>query len=791
VLNCERRACRVNRRVPSSTWVPGFVLDAAPWLEWTWGADGFPVQLTLEEAKWALPAMLEDMISWTKSGHGHVGVQAVEPPGTGKTKEAIDRMVRAGCGSLLVPNHKLRNETVKRFKAAGGGDCVEFEGVIRQLRKMSPERARMAEAFQALGYSASALIDDDDRPRAAVGAGCVAFATHHHLRHVPVKDSDSTSTRLYGRRRTKKKSLWTPVILDELPPLRDCWQLEPSSLELLTSRSQLSDLDRWLGERNAAAAVVVQALAILRLRRKNLPADQLAYAERISGKELQELLLEAAGGRHALRAAVAATPHLAARVLLPPPKPDAIFQATPIYPWPDYAPSPAPSLVQSGEVQARSWPHRLTDFFHTSLFAEATCTRLAPVHRHTACLVVSGRGDRACAWGELRRPWSLDVPRHLSVIVADATATYVEESFEAAWPGRKVRYFRAEVLPAEPRATKRVWLKTSKTSYSRRLLLRRSATPGTGAEVKPSAIPALIRLLLMAVEQMQRHLGDGRTLAIIAPKPVVSLIEVSMPAEKPGAASLGEDALPSVKPELRLQATLHDLTTSGRLGGLVTAHQGATSGTNDLEASDALLTMPFTPNLGDVFEDARALDVDPEGHLDGLRNVELVQASHRLRPLRATMDSPKLLLHIGALDPPDWPLDVEVVAMPAGGPVPTSGTSAARVLAEQLMVRHRAVSAALIRLIAADPEWYTRAAGLTAEEAVGAVSLARCALTLSKRSLERAVKKATPTAWLVRPSSPLRGGGRWPMREIEVSAAAVLVHRLVETREVSDASGLV
>lgn len=791
VLHCERRACPANRRVPSSTWVPGFVADAAPWLDWTWGTDDYPVQLTLDESKWVLPAMLEDIIAWTEAGRGHVGVQAVGPPGTGKTKVAIDRQVRADHGSLLAPNHRLRKELVERYRKAGGGDCVEFEGVLRLLEKKDPELARRAAAFQALGYSATDLLDVEDRPRATMGDGGSSFGVHHHLCHIPVIEADQGARESGHQSRRKRRMLRTPVIADELPPLLDTMRLEPRHVELLTARSQFDELDSWQGGRGAAATILLEALAILRERRAHLPTEKPAYADYLSGRALEKLLLQAAGSKKALLAAVEATPSLASRLLPPPPKPGDIFQATPFFRWPQLCPSPPKARVQSGEIEARAWPHRYTDFFLAALFAEASSLRLAGPCHHTACLVAAGRGSTARVWCELRRPWSLEVPRHYSLVVADATASYMEDAFRAAWPGRKVRYFRAEVLPAEPQATTRTWLRTGKTSFSRRALLHR----GTGAEsttgVRPDAIPALIRVLLMATDQMQRHLGDGKKLGMILPKPVVALFRASLPpcrrSDKEEGA--GEEAkIPKVEPNPRLRAVLDDLFDSGQLGGLLTAHQGATCGTNTLEGCDALLTMPFTPNLGAVFEDARALDIDPEAHLEGLMSVELIQASHRLRSVRATLEKPRLLLHVGPTEPPDWPLDGGVVEMPPGGPVPTSGSVATRQLVEGLLERHRAVSAALIRLIATEPEWYARAAGLSTEDATAAAKLAEAVGAVSKSTIERTVRAATSGAWSAPVPNPCGHGRRWTMKEVEIGAAARLVERLDASQEGKDAS---
>jgi len=805
VLCCSSGACRAVERLPASSWVTEFVPQAVSWLDYAWGADGIPVCLTLAESEWALPAQLEDIVAWTKAKPGRSGVQDVGPPGTGKTKVIIDRLVRTRRGSVLAPRHDLRVEMVKRFDEAGGGDCVEFEGVIRLLKLSNPDLAKLIEAFQALGYSGTDFIDSEDRPKAVSGDGAVSFAAHHHLPHVWVEATGNESRQVEGRGKSRRKLLWTPLFLDEAPPLLNVMQIKPAQIELLTSQSSLEELNQWLQARRRAGEIIVAAMAILRARRQALPEDDTRYATYVSGDDLQALLVEAAGGEKALIAAVYATPHLAPWTLeeledcdrgsmdvsplgLAPVTP--VFQATPIICNFPHKPAPAPpkELARSRQILPRDWPHCFNDHFTAALFSEATLTNVSCPSGHTACLVVDGRGKYISVWGELRRLWSLEVPARPSMIVADATAQFVESAFRTAWPKREIRYFRAEVLPAEPAATTYVWLKPGKTAYSRRALVWRGTKPGEDERVRPGAIPSIIRLLLTAVEQMSRRQGCGKQLAVIAPKPVARLIRASLPDDKSTACDAGKDDKKAVKPDPRLQAVLRELITSGRTGGLAVTHQGAVSGTNTLESCDALLTMPFFPNLGAVYEDARALGVDPEAYLRGLIDSEMTQESHRLRPLRATMASPKLLMHVGSSDLHDWPLDVEVVEMPAGGPVPSCDASAARFLAEQLIDRHGAVSAAFVRFIASEPDWYACAAGLTAEEAEATVLHARCSVALSKSTLGRAVKKATPTARLVKLSSPLRNGGRWVLREVEPFAAAALVRRLVETREVSDAS---
>lgn len=785
-MTCGNPGCHSHLGLPASRWLPFAAPDAVAQLEYTWGADHYEPTLSLDESRWALPAMLEDALAWTNAKPGRGGIFLVRPPGAGKTKAIIDKLARTGRGTLLAPRHDLRSEMVRRFREAGGRECVEFKGVLRQMREARPDLVARLETFQDLGYNPLDFLPRDDRPKAVSGEGLVGFGAHDHARIVPVKDVAED-----GETEDHRPCLRPPVLFDEKPPLLITWKIEAANIELLTSRSTDPDLDSWLRGREVLATIIVEAMSILRARRRTLPAGEKAYAEYVTGADLEAVLVEAAGGEEHLQTAIRRTPSLAPLPIedldcIPrcapevctqlPPLPEVIFDADPIegyFPH-HYAPEPPRKQVRSGAITSRDWPHRYTDHFIAALLAEAESTGLGRPPGFTACLVVTGRGDGAKVHGELRRPWSLGLFSRASFVIADATAGYDEAALRAAWPEYELRFFRARVLDGDSQATTRIWVRCGKSSFSRRALLTRDEAHSIGG-VKHQAIPSLVRLLTLTADIACQQLGQGKKLAFICPKPVASLLQASMPDDETG----GDGRHP------RLRAVLRDLVASKRLGGLLTAHQGATSGTNALEECDALLTLPFVPNLGAVRENARALGVDGDEHLLGLVHEELVQSTHRLRSLRATQSQPKLLVHVGHDSPPDWDLFVDSVDLPEGGPVPSTAASAATLLTGRLVQRHGAVSASLIRLIAEHPDWYQRATKLPDTQIEVETAWARDASSLSRSALERVVRKATPDAWKTTERHPSGRGGKWGMREIWSKAAKALVRAL---REASDAA---
>jgi len=769
-------------------WVRRYAPQATDLLEGHRREETTVVEIPLPEANYRggrLAYELADCTAWVEAKPGRMGVLDVGPPGASKTEKMIKRLVASGHGSLLPPRHNLTDEQMERYRKAGGGESVRFDGIMRQLGILRPDLARRLRPFAELGFPPDAFLKRKERPRAVSGEGNVSHGVHAHLRVVPVGRAGADGRQMLG----------TPVFMDEAPTLLDRLKFEMSNLERLTAESAHPELNEWLQGRRPIAKTLVRTARLLMERRKVLPHHQTRYPERFHGMELGNVVVEAAGGVAQLREALqASAPTRKAELQLGSGTVQALSEPPNVGGWQateimacfagphataasTFGPAPYPpvQLVRDGTLSANDWPHRDSDTLLAALFAEVEAADLQGPPGCTACLVVSGRGEGVKVHAELRRRWSAQVPRHISLVVADATASYTEEALRAAWPGWEVRFFRLRVLPAEPEATTRVWFMASQSAYKRRRLLQK-AHPKTGAILRPRAVQALVRLLQAAVVEMLDAFGPGKSMATILPKPLRPILEAA------DRVARGDDDAKDLELLTKNEAgpiaeSLAAMRQAGMLGSFAIEHQVAVAGTNRLEGCDALLTFPFVPDIGAVTEDARALGVDAKRLIAGLAAAELIQETHRLRPLRATSEAPKLLIHVGDVPPPDW-TDHRCVRMPEGGPIPSVERGEAERVAAKLAAAHGAVSAALIRWIAGHGEVYARVPG-----ALDDIEAIKRAAGLGRSSLVRSVRAATPEAWAAQVSHPEGRGGTWILREVRLHAAQKLIEAIQKARE--------
>jgi len=735
-----------------------------------------------------LATMIGDAATWAGLKQGRVAVVCVTPPGAGKTREVIRRLAESQQGTLLAPRHLLSDEQRAGFARAGGRASRKHDGVLRRLRATHPGLASSLTPVEALGFSARAYLLPEERPQVVDGEGDVAFGVHAHRASSPVVETPDPNA--------PGKALPGPVFLDELPPMLQVTTLPIEQIALLTGEQLYEETVAFAQGLAPIARVAVKAARLAAEHRQQLPRDKTRFPERLRGDRLGRLLVEAAGGQEALLAAAQASRPTRNAGWLPPAgfRPLAEVYPVekgdhrwylPIYYRHRHTPRPPFELARSGKITEQTWPYRLVETALTALMADASCLRLQGPPGFSACMVVSGRGESVRVAIELRRRWSWTLPGRASIVIVDATAHLVEDALRAAWDGWEVKFFRLKVKPVDPEATKRVWVQTAPSTYARSSLY--FPRQGNGPrQLRPRTVPALVRFIDTAVEQTITHMGPGRTLALIIPKGVKLVLDAARKVAE--AHHQGREPDPVLLDRVqadgaeRLVGCLQGHLEAGRIAGFRLAHQLAVAGTNRLESSDALVTMPFTPNIGAIAEDARALGVDPGDLIRGLREAELIQEQHRLRPLRATQEEPKLLIHFGDTPPADWSAGYDHVRGKAGGRVPTYQRRQVEALVTVLAAMHGAVSASFIMWAAAEPDLYRALPSTSWPLAAGVHTGLVVAASLPERALRRAVATALPAAAQVPAPHPLPGGrGTWKLREVRPGAAAALVAQIKNT----------
>jgi len=789
-LRCDEPLCPAGGAgLTLAAWVSAY----SPWASHALVDDDGEVvrEVTLAEADredGALTQLLDDAHLWASEQPGRVAVVNPTPPGVGKSTKAIEKLIERRQGSFLTPRHALADEQRDRFTRTSGMPSRKYDGVYRRLKGTHPVLARKLRPVQDLGFSVRQYVLPDECTQVIDGAGEAAFGVHAHLGAIPVDDHPDPLE--------PTKLLPGPVIIDELPPMLRQVEIPMEQIALLTGEQVGAETESFARGLAPLARVLVRAGKLLTEQRRQQSRRKNRFPARLHGVDLANVLREAAGGDHQLLEAARASRPTTNAGWFPPPGMRPLGEVYPPkkgdYNWYlqihyAHATAPAPPIerARSGEISNLTWPHRLTDTAIAALVADVPILRMQAPPGYTACLVVSGWGGNVRVAVELRWRWSWSLASRSSMVILDATAHLVEPALRAAWEGREVKFFRLRVVPPEPKATQRVWVQTSRTAYSRSALLypRRGNQPRM---LRPRGFGTLVRLLDTSVGLMADAQGPGRTLALIVPKDVEPVLRAAIAVSK---GELGGEAPEPAQLELvqgdkarRLVECVRGHLGQGRVEKIRLARQLAVSGTNRLESADALVTMPFSPDIGAVTEDARALGVDSGDLIRGLQDAELVQELHRLRPLRATHAAPKLLIHFGDRLPTDWPTGYTRVQAGGRGPVPAYARREAENVVAALARAHGAVSASFIRWAATAPDLYRALPSAHWPLATGVHSKLVAAAALPERTLQRAVIAALPGATARRVANPLPGArGSWTLREVRPGSAAALVNEIQNT----------
>ncbi len=703
-----------------------------------------PLTVSLDEAdRGAVRAIIEQAIAASQEP-GIVAIAHVGPCGAGKTDAVCTSLGEQRRGLFLAPSHALASEHAATFEKITGQSPGRMRGAMRQLAPIDQAVARLWQdwGWNPLEFRRRAGLHT---PRSIPHDEDLLVGVHEHLPLLAVLEEEFEDF-----------DIPRPIIVDERPSLLECRVVPVEHFAFIAGQHVRPDLRSWCEPRAALANHIVAMGQALAERRRGLSRSDARYPDFFSGPALLRLFIETAKlpAKLGLKAAYQSmiwnynADLDAYRCTLPCPLP------------------PATEAIE-GRLTPQQWPHGDFDVVTAALLEELSDPLRESQRPSGVCMVVKGFGDDATVEVQYRAAWGARVPSTHSVVILDATAGHLLPAIRASWPNHDVRVLSLTVLPLDADGTKQVWFKSS--SYSRGELLT-----ARGTVKRKRGAPALARLLRMAAAEVSRALGLGKSLGVIAPKPVAELLiqahAVAVGAAGPGELARAQEFIMRKGAE-RLVGEFKAMLGTGAVARFHFGWQGNVRGTNDFEKKhcDALLTFPYTPNIGAVAEDARVLGVDATEYQEGLRDAELEQEWGRLRTVRSK--TKKLLLHVDRCPPHQW-VPTRVVTMPTGGPIPRPENVDAQRLASDLATAVGAVSPAFIRWIAAHPsEFRETFEDIPATEEVGrrAVVAAR----LPGHVLARAVREETRGASLVSIQAP-QGGRAWRMREVRPGAASGL-----------------
>jgi len=729
----------------------------------------------LAEAEALLSELFDEALSWAAGGIKPPRCAVlVLPLGLGKTREALRRLaMERGHGTFLAVSHDDLD--------AREGEAGDL-GLTRRRRRWGLTSApgpdgkpicrhvRAVEAAGRRGYS----------PRKAVCPAC--FDRENY-------DSTGEPCRAYKPRKSRKRqTLFTvqaiaahlgrdlrpPVIVDELPALLLTRTLTLEDLAAVTMEHPDSRLAEWCEPLAPFARLLVRAMR----RLSKHPRRSLRYGDRVSGRELAELLRIAAveGLQRSLESSRGGDrrEELAATL-----------RALPRAPRDGGPPYPRKRTAEA------TWPAAMRGDLDALLLAVAeevhtTAPDLLPwpVRQRGAwaCLAAQGRAVRLEVHTRPLDTWRDKDGLPVPFVLLDATGARTEAAARGAMPGHEVRLFTLPPVAEEPGAVSRLYVRTGG-------LVRRTLLDSDGV-LSNRGVTALARVL----RYLGRHLGrtgEGQGLGVITHKPVANLLRDCRGALDGDADASERVAAAGGAPVL---SALRSWREARRVGELVIGHFGAVRGSNEYKELPALalLGTPW-PNKGAVKEDARALGVDAQGYAEAIAESELEQALGRAREVRRTSAAPVLLLHFGKNPPACWKgRRYKVDALPAGGPAPSEAAEDAAEFAQEVAEVLGACCAPLLRLTSEKPELFRRVHGAdrtAINRLLSNSSCVRSIAVLPERELRRAVSRALSHLPEVRTSNPLRTGkapGWWTWREVRPGAAAQLAEalRLAHSEEV-------
>lgn len=209
-----------------------------------------------------------------------IQVVNVTPPGAGKTREVLAKMVESGTGSFFGPNHRTTDEHIDRYRNMGGGEVRRYSGILRCLL---PDLRAQIEPWAEAGFSVKriAAATDLHLPSAVSGPPEGApFAVHAHAL-APVQQPDEEAALL----------LRPPGFIDELPPLVDTRRLPAEYVEWATASHLNERVQTWLRVRRPITLLAVALMNAAAKVYSAMPACERRFPVRFHSFALRRMLI--------------------------------------------------------------------------------------------------------------------------------------------------------------------------------------------------------------------------------------------------------------------------------------------------------------------------------------------------------------------------------------------------------------------------------------------------------------------------------------------------------------------
>jgi hypothetical protein len=551
------------------------------------------------------------------------------------------------------------------------------------------------------------------------------------------------------------------AVVDEQPPFVETAEISTREIEAWGAPRVDQEYSAWASAHRPAIELVQRTIQRAMEVWAARPPEKRRYPKYFYGPDL-ESFIRSVGTEADLNAALAT-------VGAHPPEPDLDDVVNGICRAEDYPRFDAPQVIRavlSPGVPEGSAPLEPADWTGAAI-------KVWDIGRHTK----TGEMRTGAALVVGRR-WSSQVEHRAGIVVLDGTGSLLEGAYRAAWPDREVRFFRVEIPPRCPEATTRIHWPTrglAKSAY-----LYPTANHKTGREIE-NAVPLerWLREGLNACERHRTRVGRPLRLGIIAPKRIEEILLAAARLAVPSAKR--RDAEEVERDKALLACNVADRLTKrlafgyecGLIEEVVIRYQMAVRGSNLLEACDALLLLPATPDIGMMEFQAYILGIDGNTYIRDLEVAETLQEMERLRTVRATSDHPKLIFYAGRAWHASWGEHETLPDAPHGGTVPTVEADAVRLAVARCMEEVGCVSSSFVRWLA---EAVVQHAALPPELAWAATrSELRYVLKVSDPTIDRAVSREAADAPRVDVSDPTRStGGRWSWRERRPGGAAAM-----------------
>ncbi len=555
-----------------------------------------PTALPEDRFDGVVPVVLE-AIKWASEATDRVAVVGISPPGGGKTTAVLHAQIEHAAKTedgfaLLMSSHRLAEEKTEQAIEIATTFGVE-DRVVHMLGQaaLCPHGRGLA-SVRRMGYAGAWR----KLHQLACGYGGCEYTDHiGGIGATTIKIATHAHLDFLLETDRLKDNV---VVIDELSALHEDIELIDRDFWTASGDHAMRYYEPWLEPMNAAAQVMVRALVTLEDSVfARTEEDTPPFVERTPVKDCAELLMRATGFE---------LEHITAL----------LERAAAVDP--EEAPNPPRRVVHENDMSRI--PRADLPLFFATVLAELR-GKAGPANGSVACFCSDGYGPEARVWIEWRVRKVL--PPEVSVVLLDATADLTEDLTRAAFTNKDVKLFTYDIpMPGPEDGLHSYWIKHRSLSR-RRLFARRDGkmqiTVKGGASVR--------NVTREAIRLAKKHLPAAPPTAVTAPRPATKSLE-------------DEESILGQFRELAQEA--------GALGEVTTAYHWGLRGLNTLEDATLFINLGDpVKNLGAVREEARLFGLDPDDHAQRSVSAELIQALHRSRALRVTLDRPKVVVHAG------------------------------------------------------------------------------------------------------------------------------------------------